>query len=44
MGLFEEQPWLLIPLILAVTIAYDLTKKAFVQLTRRVTKPQDDLS
>lgn len=32
MGLFEEQPLLLVPLILAVVVAYDLAKWA-VQLS-----------
>jgi hypothetical protein len=26
MGLFEEQPWLLVPLILVVVIGYDVVK------------------
>lgn len=26
MGLFEEQPWLLVPFILAVVIGYDAVK------------------
>jgi hypothetical protein len=35
MGLFEEHPWLLVPLILVVTVAYDLAKTALVGAVRR---------
>ncbi len=26
MGLFEEQPWLLVPIILVVVVSYDVVK------------------
>jgi hypothetical protein len=42
MGLFEEQPWLLVPLILVVTIAYDLTKTVVMRWTRRFMPEHDD--
>jgi hypothetical protein len=35
MGLFEEQPWLLVPLILVVVIGYDIVKWAVRRLLDR---------
>jgi hypothetical protein len=41
MGLFEEQPWLLVPLIVVVVFAYDVAKHFLLRaiasrgLTRR---------
>lgn len=35
MGLFEEQPWLLVPLILVVTVAYDLAKTLLLRAVRQ---------
>ena len=34
MGLFETNPWLLIPLIVATVEGWDLTKRAFRSLRR----------
>lgn len=31
MGLFEEQPWLLVPVILVVVGLYDAAKQLFLQ-------------
>ena len=40
MGLFEDQPWLLVPIILVVVIGYDIAKWA----VRRVLLDRDEPS
>jgi hypothetical protein len=35
MGLFEEQPWLLLPFVLVVVVAYDLVKLAVRRMLER---------
>ena len=37
MGLFEDQPWLLVPIVLVVVVAYDIVKWA----VRRVLLDRD---
>lgn len=40
MGLFEDQPWLLVPIILVVVIGYDVVKWG----VRRLLLDRDQLS
>lgn len=40
MGLFEEQPWLLVPFILVVVIGYDVVKWA---VRRRLLDRHDEM-
>ena len=40
MGLFEEQPWLLVPIVLVIVIAYDGVKWA----VRRLLDRQQDVA
>ncbi len=35
MGLFEEQPWLLVPIIIATVEAWNATKRAVVRRLER---------
>ena len=35
MGLFEEQPWLLVPFVLVVVIGYDIAKWGVRRLLER---------
>ena len=35
MGLFEEQPWLLVPIILVVVVSYDVVKWGVRRLVDR---------
>jgi hypothetical protein len=39
MGLFEDQPWLLVPIILVVVIGYDAVKWGVRRLLDRIGEP-----
>ena len=41
MGLFEEQPWLLVPFILVVVIGYDIVKWSVRRLLDRVVQARE---
>ena len=35
MGLYEEQPWLLVPTVLAIVVTYDVAKHLVLDAIRR---------
>jgi hypothetical protein len=39
MGLFEENPLLMVPLVLAIVVVYDLAKHSIIALSRRSRTP-----
>jgi hypothetical protein len=43
MGLFEEQPWLLVPIIIATVEAWNATKHAVARRLRERRRPRNRL-
>jgi hypothetical protein len=40
MGLFEQQPWLLVPLVLVIVVCYDIVKWGVRRLVDREPRMQ----
>jgi hypothetical protein len=40
MGLFEEQPWLLVPFVLVIVVGYDVVKWGIRRLLDREPQPE----
>jgi len=44
MGLFEEQPWLLVPFVLVVVVGYDIVKWGVRRLLDRGERSRERVS